>query len=618
MTTEPLVFQGNLGKKLVTQELCVLFYLVMLINVIVLKGEGGRAIQYEKRIAELEKRLVGENMNQLSFVQEKKAIFGQFQELKEKYNEVLRQKGQAQSQLLKAEEEKLALSQSVVELQIENAKLQEQLHSTQIDQNAENMEERWDTTNLLEDRENAKKEIESLKDKLKMALEDNREIEAEFMTLKKNFLEKAQELESEKSKVEELNIRLLKGYDSETILKKKGPEHESQIKYTAKLEMDVANLKKKLETVTKDLDKARNDRAKMELSMAKMKLEFDSRVLHGEPTTKTDSSKELLEIKAKCKRLERELEESKDDLQDIIEQNTALETNNKIIEEELEEYTTNYREKLVDLAGERAENELINSLTEGEKRLKNKLKETTAKLAETRRKCAFFRKKATQLKGLCEDLLPKGKARPSILDEKEPLEECEEDSAAVSSRNSSDLENLRKGYEKLRVENEALKAKLEQVEENKGNGKQGMVQRRILEELKALKEGGVKKSLRPGTGEEDYEQIKKERTKLLEENRKLKIIVFNLLVIKQQLEQDAAGPSSGGTIKQLKQRIMYLENAVHDLEKERSELKVRATMAEQQLKTLQGYYNKATQDYQRRLLEMKKKLGPTSQLYQTL
>jgi len=30
--------------------------------------------------------------------------------------------------------------------------------------------------------------------------------------------------------------------------------------------------------------------------------------------------------------------------------------------------------------------------------------------------------------------------------------------------------------------------------------------------------------------------------------------------------------------KQLKQRIMYLENAIRDLEKERSELKVRATM----------------------------------------
>jgi len=59
--------------------------------------------------------------------------------------------------------------------------------------------------------------------------------------------------------------------------------------------------------------------------------------------------------------------------------------------------------------------------------------------------------------------------------------------------------------------------------------------------------------------------------------------------------------------KQLKQRIMYLENAIRDLEKERSELKVRATMAEQQLKTLQDHYDKATKEYQRNMVSMKKK-----------
>ncbi len=53
---------------------------------------------------------------------------------------------------------------------------------------------------------------------------------------------------------------------------------------------------------------------------------------------------------------------------------------------------------------------------------------------------------------------------------------------------------------------------------------------------------------------------------------------------------------------------MYLEAGVRELEKERSELKVRSTMAEQQLKTLQEHYNKATQDYQKKIMEMKKRL----------
>lgn len=52
-----------------------------------------------------------------------------------------------------------------------------------------------------------------------------------------------------------------------------------------------------------------------------------------------------------------------------------------------------------------------------------------------------------------------------------------------------------------------------------------------------------------------------------------------------------------------------MESSVKEVEKERSELKVRATMAEQQLKTLQEHYNKASQDFQRKISELKKKLG---------
>jgi len=72
------------------------------------------------------------------------------------------------------------------------------------------------------------------------------------------------------------------------------------------------------------------------------------------------------------------------------------------------------------------------------------------------------------------------------------------------------------------------------------------------------------------------------------------------------MEQDGSTSAAGGSSKQLKQRIFYLENAIKDSEKERSELKVRATMAEQQLKTLQEHFNKTTHEYQKKIIELKK------------
>jgi len=60
----------------------------------------------------------------------------------------------------------------------------------------------------------------------------------------------------------------------------------------------------------------------------------------------------------------------------------------------------------------------------------------------------------------------------------------------------------------------------------------------------------------------------------------------------------------------LRQKIVYLENALREIEKERSEYKVKATMAEEQLNTLQEYYKKSTQDYQKKIKDLKKQLHP--------
>ena len=58
----------------------------------------------------------------------------------------------------------------------------------------------------------------------------------------------------------------------------------------------------------------------------------------------------------------------------------------------------------------------------------------------------------------------------------------------------------------------------------------------------------------------------------------------------------------------LKQKISYLEKTIQQLEKERSELNVRATMAEEQLKNLQEFMNSTSQQYQKKILELSKRV----------
>lgn len=81
----------------------------------------------------------------------------------------------------------------------------------------------------------------------------------------------------------------------------------------------------------------------------------------------------------------------------------------------------------------------------------------------------------------------------------------------------------------------------------------------------------------------------------MEENRKLKSMI----------NEDSAAPTSGNT-KYLKNKIFHLEKTLGQLEKERSELSVRTTMAEEQLKNLSEHLTTNTHAYQKKIYEMKK------------
>jgi len=59
-------------------------------------------------------------------------------------------------------------------------------------------------------------------------------------------------------------------------------------------------------------------------------------------------------------------------------------------------------------------------------------------------------------------------------------------------------------------------------------------------------------------------------------------------------------------VKYLKSKIFHLEKELGKIEKERSELSVRATMAEEQLKNLQEHLSTSAHSYQKKIFELKK------------
>lgn len=70
---------------------------------------------------------------------EKDRLIQRMGEMKSKFNDLIKQKAELQSELITSEEEKLKISKALIELQIDNTALQEQLHNQTFDVNTKLM-----------------------------------------------------------------------------------------------------------------------------------------------------------------------------------------------------------------------------------------------------------------------------------------------------------------------------------------------------------------------------------------------------------------------------------------------------------------------------------------------
>ena len=111
--------------------------------------------------------------------------------------------------MIQSEEEKLKVSKALIELQIENTRLQEMMQNGQFDVSTKLLHAENDMleSNLKEER--AAKAIQELQDKLRESLDDKKELESEFVALRKNYLALQQEVDQERVKNDTIGVELV-------------------------------------------------------------------------------------------------------------------------------------------------------------------------------------------------------------------------------------------------------------------------------------------------------------------------------------------------------------------------------------------------------------------------
>jgi chromosome segregation ATPase len=115
---------------------------------------GDSSDNYNLKIAELEKKLIEETLEKMKGNEDKSKLVSKMQEMKSKFNELVKAKADMQGELIRAEEEKLKVSKALIELQIENTRMLESIQNEDFDQNAKMLHAETDIleANLKEER----------------------------------------------------------------------------------------------------------------------------------------------------------------------------------------------------------------------------------------------------------------------------------------------------------------------------------------------------------------------------------------------------------------------------------------------------------------------------------
>lgn len=510
-------------------------------------------------------------------------LYAKLGELQEKLGQLAGSKTSLSSRLVRTEEEKLKISKDLVDVQIDANKMREQ-------HEAENFELKCMVL-ALENRilevelhdERVTGERDALRDRLR-ALEANRkELADEYLVLKSNYLALGKEHEQEVAKNEELSQELLNLVNTTSSFAQaqrnnsqsqtQGNEPSTEMERVRALVHRLSARKVKPE----DVIASEHERQKLERSLfgnqdhitaetEKMKEMYNSQQQRLEERVTTMGT-ELQEAKRAIRNTQHKLAEqsvvllsSKNQLQEVEAENSRLQLHLKELNEE-------YRSRLIQYIAD------VTEYVEGQ---------SVSKVGRSKAPSELV-----HLKGFVDSMLK---------DIRGSYKSREEQLAGAARGYKKRLQNLVKRHESLLI-----------------------VYRMQREQIRSLGSN----ELDPGPPEYQFAltdaelltSTSQELNRLREDKARLEAQLHEMQIkvkLKENTNLRTSPPhmlEEEGWALLRKQLQEFTHNTQEDLEKERSQLLARATVAEEQLAELQEYMDKHLVRYKQEILRLRKLLG---------
>lgn len=304
-----------------------------------------------RKVHELEGKLIRENLEKLRLKEEKEKIVRSMGEFRMKYQQLVETKAQIQQDLIVSEEEKLRISKTLLDIQLEKNELTEKAEQDKYDVVTKLLNAENDILELEMHQETKERKLKELEQQLETALEEKKQLAMEFVSLKSNFMNLNANHQREVAKNQQLGVELLTLANQRQSLSKQTDElekfkndmNEQQTELRTEIERLMISgneLKEKLRIETETSEKLRAEKSKAQLELQSVVVSFETRKLELDKNTQDFARERDTEMFSLKKTMENELKRVQTQRDEQVEKTKSLEASLRHSERQLSQIET--------------------------------------------------------------------------------------------------------------------------------------------------------------------------------------------------------------------------------------------------------------------------------------
>ncbi|XP_073259569.1 coiled-coil domain-containing protein 78-like [Porites lutea] len=270
--------------------------------------------EHQTRAQELKNQMAQLTQENFQLQEKNEQLYTRLEEMQTRYSELMNSKTQLSSKLITSEEEKLRISKTLVDVQLENNRIQEDAEATNFDLGNKVLALENNVMELQMFLDNTQADLATAREQLDSMETEHKELANEYIALKTSHVQLTADYQKEVAKNEELGLELV------TLLNTKEKlQHDKEAVELEKMQEYYDQLRRIASKFSRGSLREKDDLSRSVLNLQSEKLELEKQLLQNTQqregrveVLRGQHQRELVKLEERISKLKKELQEAKE------------------------------------------------------------------------------------------------------------------------------------------------------------------------------------------------------------------------------------------------------------------------------------------------------------------